>query len=37
MERLASERRPYNWGLLLIIVMAVEFWIVAATVVAQHI
>jgi len=31
-----SDRRPYNWGLLLVVVMAVEFWVALTTVVADH-
>jgi hypothetical protein len=32
-----SEKRPYNWGLLLMVVMAVEFWVFATTLVAHNI
>jgi len=31
-----SDRRPYKWGLLLTVVMAVEFWVIATSVVAHQ-
>ena len=31
-----SDARPYNWGLLLLLALCVEFWVILTTVVTEQ-